>query len=84
MQSRKQHRRSRTRRLESLEKRNLLFAPIEQLSLIDGLDSLSDALERIETHAEYAESIPGLEHSAGSFADLSESVRLGLIEPLES
>ncbi|MEO1526164.1 MAG: dockerin type I domain-containing protein [Planctomycetota bacterium] len=84
MQARKQRRRSRTRRLETLEKRNLLFAPTAQLTLVDGLESVSDALDRVEAHAEYAESIPGLERSAGSIADLSETVREGLVEPLQS
>ena len=74
----------RVRRLENLEKRNLLFAPIEQVTLLDGLESLSDTLDRVETHAEYAQQIPGLETTAGAVADVSELVRDGLIEPLES
>ena len=84
MKAAKQRRRSRVRRLETLEKRNLLFAPTEQLTLVDGLDSLSGALDRIETHAEYAEQIPGLESTAGSIADVSETVREGLIAPLQT
>ena len=82
--SRRKRRSARVRRLENLEKRNLLFAPIEQITLLDGLESLSDALDRVETHAEYAQQIPALETTAGKLADVSALIQDALVDPLES
>ncbi|MEM6692023.1 MAG: hypothetical protein AAF664_21520, partial [Planctomycetota bacterium] len=75
-------RRKRTRTLETLEKRNLLFAPVDQPVLLEGLGSLAETLDRVEQHAEFAQAIPGLGQAAGHFTNLSGAVREGLIEPL--
>ena len=82
MQAPKRKRTARARRFERLEKRKLLFAPTQQVTLLGGLESVSEALDRAESHAEYAQSIPGLEATAGTMSDVSETIRQGLIEPL--
>ncbi|MEM9645546.1 MAG: hypothetical protein AAF989_11185, partial [Planctomycetota bacterium] len=84
MQPRRNRRSKRVRSLETLEKRNLLFAPVDQTTMLGGLDTLAETLDKIETHAEYAEAIPGLQKSAGQLADFSQAVRGGLIEPLSN
>ena len=84
MRSRRNKSNSRRHTLETLEKRELLFAPVDQATLLGGLDSLADSFDRVETHAEYAQQIPGLSSSAGSVADFSQAVREGLITPLSS
>jgi Ca2+-binding RTX toxin-like protein len=76
--------RNRKRTFEQLERRQLLFAPLEQTSLLGGLDTLADTLDEVEQHAEYAQQIPALNSTAGQIADFSEIVRDGLIEPLSS
>ncbi|WP_168566016.1 dockerin type I domain-containing protein [Crateriforma spongiae] len=83
--SRRTNRNAKRRRtFETLEKRQLLFAPLEQTTLLGGLETLADTLDEVETHAQYAQQIPGLEKSAGQLSDFSEIVRDGLIEPLSS
>lgn len=72
------------RTLEVLEKRNLLFAPTEQITLTEGLESVESSLDRLESHAEYAQEFPALEQAAGSIIDLSSAVRTGVIDPLQS
>ncbi|MEM6468496.1 MAG: dockerin type I domain-containing protein [Planctomycetota bacterium] len=79
---RRDRRAKRIRSLEALEKRNLLFAPIDQATMLGGIETLAETLDQVETHAEYAESIPGLEAPVGQLADFSEAIRGGLIEPL--
>ena len=82
MLARKTRDRRRVRTLQKLEKRDLLFAPADQTTLLGGLDTLAETLDRVETHAEYAEVVPGLRSSAGQLTDFSQAIRGGLIEPL--
>ncbi|MEM1067337.1 MAG: dockerin type I domain-containing protein [Planctomycetota bacterium] len=74
--------RHRKRTFETLERRQLLFAPLEQTTLLGGLDTLAQTLDEVELHAEYAQQFPALESTAGQIADVSEVVREALVEPL--
>ena len=84
MPSRRSQKRKTRGHFQTLEKRNLLFAPTDQISLLNGLESVEDSFERLESYAEFAQPIPGVDKTVGELTDLSDSIRSGLIDPLST